>query len=228
MRPLALVLALAIAFRTAAAADSTMTAGHMRMTMRQPPSAGDSARAAAIVAALRPTMAHYADYRVALADGYKIFLPKIPQPHYHFSSRRNAIVAQYRFDPAKPTSLLYEKTGDSSYRLIGAMYTAPRGATMADLNRRVPLSVAQWHEHVDWCLPPLLHPSQWGQKGADGHPLFGGNGTITTEAACTAAGGRFHPIFFGWMVHVHPDATDPAAVWGPEEMSNMSDMHGMR
>lgn len=192
-------------------ADSTITDGaHMRMTVRTLPAPGDSARAAAIVAALRPTMARYTDYRQALADGYRIFLPKIPQPHYHFTNRRNAIAAQFRFDPAAPTSLLYEKTGDSSYRLIGAMYTAPRSASLAQLDARVPLSIAQWHEHIAWCLP--FTPA---------------HRAITTEAACRAAGGRFLPQVFGWMVHVHPDAPDPAAVWGPEEMQSMSDMHGM-
>jgi hypothetical protein len=30
-------------------------------------------------------MAPYQDYRKALADGYEIFFPNIPQPQYHFT-----------------------------------------------------------------------------------------------------------------------------------------------
>ena len=33
---------------------------------------------------------------------------------------------------------------------------------------------------------------------------FGLKGSIATEDACSAAGGRFHPVVFGWMVHVYP------------------------
>jgi len=33
---------------------------------------------------------------------------------------------------------------------------------------------------------------------------FGLRGSIATQEACDAAGGTFHPIIFGWMVHVYP------------------------
>jgi hypothetical protein len=32
--------------------------------------------------------------------------------------------------------------------------------------------------------------------------LFGPNGSIATEEACTAAGGTFQPVLYGWMTHV--------------------------
>jgi hypothetical protein len=216
---------------------------HMRMTVRQPPQPGDSARAAMIVAAARASLLPYEDYHKALADGFHIFAPNVKQPVYHFTSRERAILAQFHFDPAKPTSLLYEKTGDSTYRLVGAMYTAPRRASLADLNARIPLSVAQWHLHTNLCLPRLGQRNRLTERGSDGRPLFGVNGSITTEAACTAADGRFIPEIFGWMVHIHPMATDPSAVWGAEHMddehmedmshehmadSTMSDMHMSR
>jgi hypothetical protein len=199
---------------------------HMRMTTRTAPAPGDSARAAAVVTAARSALVQYADYHRALADGFKIFLPRVPQPVYHFSKRRYGIEAMFHFDPSKPTSLLYERTGDSTYRLVGAMYTAPRWFSLAQLNERVPLSVAQWHEHTNWCLPPRGARNRILERGSDGRPLFGPNGSIATEAACQAAGGRFIPQLLGWMVHVHPMATDPAGVWGAEDMKDMH-MAGM-
>jgi hypothetical protein len=194
-------------------------APHMQMTALAAAKPGDTARAAAIVTVLRQALRPYADYHRALTDGYRIFAPKFKQHVYHFSSRRQGFMSVLRFDPAQPSSLLYEKTGDSSYRLVGAMYTAPRKATLAKLDARVPLSVAQWHVHTNWCLPPGgARGGNYDARGPDGRPLFGGRGSITTEAACTAAGGRFLPQVFGWMVHVYPFATDPAQVWGAEEM----------
>lgn len=191
---------------------------HMRMTRLMPPARDDAARAAQIAATLREALQPYADYHRALADGFHIFAPRVKQSVYHFTSRRNAIMAQFRFDPAAPTSLLYERTGDSSYRLVGAMYTAPRRASLEQLNARVPLSVAQWHVHTNWCLPLTGAPGVLGTRGPDGRPLFGGEGSITTKEACTAAGGYFFPQVFGWMVHVYPFATDPTEVWSDDHM----------
>jgi len=47
---------------------------------------------------------------VALADGYQIFLPQMPQHEYHFNNYWNGFVESFTFDPARPTSLLYRKT----------------------------------------------------------------------------------------------------------------------
>jgi hypothetical protein len=186
--------------------DMDMNA-HMRMTALRPGSAADQKRAAEIVATVRQSIAKYEDYHVALADGFRIFAPNVPQKHYHFTSRRNAIRAQFIFDPARPTSLLYKKTADG-YQLEGAMYTAPRRYTEDQLNERVPLSVARWHQHVDFCLPPrgaAMRQADWKE--------FGLEGSIATEQACQAAGGRWFPVVFGWMVHVYPFESDPAKIW---------------
>jgi hypothetical protein len=191
---------------------------HMRMTTLAPSKPGDSARAAAIVSTLRQALEPYTDYHRALDDGFRIFAPQVKQRVYHFSNRRLGLMSVIRFDPAQPTSLLYEKTGDSAYRLVGAMYTAPRRSSLTKLDGRVPLSVAQWHLHTNWCLPDGDPRARYGERGPDGRPLFGGQGSITTQAACTAAGGRFLPEVFGWMVHVYPFAADPADVWGAGEM----------
>ncbi|MGB7154556.1 MAG: hypothetical protein WBD08_10175, partial [Candidatus Acidiferrales bacterium] len=176
--------------------DMHMNMNHMFMTALRPPNAADQARAAQIVAALRPAIEKFKDYKVALADGYKIFFPNFPQPIYHFTSRSNALRAQFTFDPTRPTSLLYKKVGDG-YQLVGAMYTAPLRYTEDQLNQRVPLSVARWHKHVNFCLAPWGTP----QSQVD-HTKFGFAGSISTKEACSAAGGHFIPVVFNWMVHV--------------------------
>jgi hypothetical protein len=179
---------------------------HMFMTELQPKRPGDDRRAEEIVEILGKSIAKYKDYRVALADGYQIFLPKVPQPQYHFTNYKNAFAATFVFNPAHPTSLLYTKTKDG-YELQGAMFTAPKNATEQQLNDRVPLSVARWHEHVNFCMPPKGMPLQqvnWKEFGA---------GSIATEGACAKANGRWIKQIFGWMVHVYPFESDPDKVW---------------
>ncbi len=192
-----------------------MDSPHMKMTPLGAPKPGDSARADSIVQQLRTALARYQDYHVALADGFRIFLPKVPQKVYHFSNLHSAVYSAFTFDAARPTSLLYRKTADG-YQLVGAMYTAPARETQAQLNARVPLSVAQWHEHVNLCVPPKDQIKRMTET-QDGKLLFGTKGSITTQEACTAAGGRFFPRLFGWMVHVNPWETDPKLVWGTHE-----------
>lgn len=192
-----------------------MDSPHMKMTPLGAPKAGDSVRADSIVRELRVALARYQDYNVALADGFRIFLPKVPQKVYHFSNLHSAVYAAFTFDPARPTSLLYRKTADG-YKLVGAMYTAPKRETQAQLNDRVPLSVAQWHEHVNICVPPRDQLKRMTET-QDGKLLFGTKGSITTQEACDKAGGRFYPLLFGWMVHVNPWETDPKLIWGTHE-----------
>src|SRR5580704_18835194 len=180
---------------------------HMHMTELRKPSPEDEQRAAQIVEKLRPAIEQYKDYHKALDDGFKIFGPDVPQEHYHFTNYRYAMEAQFTFNPAHPTSLLYKKVGDG-YELEGAMYTAPKGASEEELNERVPLSVARWHKHVNLCMP---------QKGTELQQVnlkqFGFRGSISTEAACEQAGGVWRPQVFGWMVHVYPFESDPAKIW---------------
>ena len=170
---------------------------HMRMTAARPQSSDDGARAKEIVEQLRDGIAKYKDYRVALADGYKIFLPNLKQPEYHFTNYGNGFFEAFTFEPSRPTSLLYKKTS-TGYELVGAMYTKPKRATEDELNERIPLSLATWHLHTNLCMPPSdqLPNADWSK--------FGLRGSISTEEGCHAAGGRFHPVIFGWMVHVYP------------------------
>ena len=176
---------------------------HMHMTAMRTETPEDAARAKEIVTQLRAGIEKYKDYHVALNDGYKIFLPNLSQPEYHFTSYKNGFLEAFTFDPARPTSLLYKKTSDG-YELVGAMYTMPKRATEDQLNARVPLSVTMWHLHTNLCMP------QKGQLRSADWTKFGLKGSIATEEACDAAGGRFHPVIFGWMVHVYPyeDSTD--------------------
>lgn len=180
---------------------------HMFMTELRPANTGDEKRAAEILSALRPAIEKYRDYKVALADGFQIFMPNVPQEHYHFTNYRYGFEAQFAFDAAHPTSLLYKKTGDG-YELEGAMYTAPKRATEEELNERVPLSVARWHKHVNFCMPQ--RGTAWQQVN---WKEFGLRGTITTEAACEEAGGVWRAQVFGWMVHVYPYEADAAKIW---------------
>ena len=188
-------------------------AGHMYMTVLRAPQPGDQQKADALVAAAKAAMAPYQDYHKALADGYEIFLPDVPQAQYHFTKYEYAFEARLHFDPNRPTSLLYKKTADGGYKLVGAMYTDRVDATEDELNDRIPLSVARWHQHVNFCKAPA------GQKAAYFGPdaKFGLLGSITTLEACEAAGGVFHPHIFGWMVHVYPYESDAKKIWSTDD-----------
>lgn len=184
---------------------------HMKMTTVRPTRAGDDRRADAIVQTARRVLEEYRDYKTALAEGFEIFLPNVPQPMYHFTNYRYALEAEMRFNAEHPTSLLYEKQGDG-YKLIGAMYTASAQFGEAELDRRVPLSVAQWHEHVNICFAPEGRRAEMLKPNA----RFGMRGSISTKDECDKAGGSFVPLLFGWMVHVYPFEQTSEKIWSPE------------
>jgi hypothetical protein len=179
---------------------------HFRWTTLRPLSQYDQATAWDILRQLRQALAPYREYRAAMNAGFEPFLPNVQQPHYHFTRQWNGLKSAFRFDPKQPTSLLYKKTPDG-YELEGAMFTAPKWANEADLNERIPLSIAQWHAHVNICLPPRkdMQTADWKK--------FGPKGSILTKAECDQAGGRFNPQLFGWMVHVYPFADTPEKIW---------------
>lgn len=186
---------------------------HMKMTDLRSPKPGDAARAQQVVEAARQVAEKYQDYHVALADDFKIFLPNVPQSMYHFTNYQYAREAAFAFNPEHPTSLLYEKHGDN-YKLVGVMYTAPKRFTEDDLDARIPLSVAQWHEHVNFCRPPKDMPLPEKMHGLlDPDAKFGLKGSIHTQEACDAAGGTFLPVVFNWMLHVYPFEKDQASIW---------------
>jgi hypothetical protein len=188
-------------------------AGHMFLTTLRPIQSGDQQKADAIAAAARQAMEPYQDYRKALADGYRIFLPNLPQPLYHFTKAANGRAAVLAFDPSKPTSLLYKKTPDGGYKLIGVMYTDRVNASQDELDQRIPLSIARWHQHTNFCKAPA---GDWAEYFGP-NAKFGLMGSINTREACEAAGGVFIPHVFGWMVHVYPYESDPAKVWAVDD-----------
>ena len=180
---------------------------HMYMTKLRPATSQDWTKANEIVEDLRAAIEKYKDYHLALADGFRIFMPNLPQPEYHFTNYYNGFLESFTFDPARPTSLLYKKTG-TGYELIGAMYTMPKRVTEEQLNERIPLSIAQWHLHTNVCMPPK------GQRASADWNKYGLLGSISTKDACAETGGTFYPVVFGWMVHVYPFENSREKIWG--------------
>jgi hypothetical protein len=183
---------------------------HMARSHPRPANNGDEQRARVLVETLRASIEKYRDYRVAERDGYKPFLPNLKLNEYHFTNYWYGFKAAFEFDPAAPTSLLYRPLPGGGYELIGAMYTAPREMGEDKLDQRVPLSVARWHRHVNICMP------QSGETTLADWREFGPRGSIATKDRCDAAGGRFYPQIFGWMVHVYPWESDPTKIFAPQ------------
>lgn len=210
---------------------------HIRMTKLRATTPKDVERAHYIIATMRKSLSQYKDYRVAMAHGYKPYMPTVPQDVYHFSNRQ-ITSAEYLggFDLKHPGSLLYEKTDLGGWKLVGAMYDAPASDTPAQLNQLIPLGIARWHQHINICLPnginrqdvldgdigrhmrpdisspidsPYRNTAMLRMRlGYFADPRFGFAGTIHTRGACEAVGGNFHPLIFGWMVHVYPFDTE--------------------
>jgi hypothetical protein len=206
---------------------------HMVMTDSRPQTPQDIERAHEVMDTLRRTLVKYHDYRVALSEGYQIFLPTVPQDVYHFTDFR---AAQQEYighsDPRFPGSILYVKNSAGDYVLVGAMYSAPADYTPDQLDAIIPLSVAHWHAHTNICLPNgvtlndvlrgdvhgtqvdmpgMLPVSSSASAPAINQQLgfladgrFGFTGKIADASTCEAAGGHMLKQAFGWMVHVYP------------------------
>ena len=170
---------------------------HMKMTPYQPITAQDMARMNAIVQNAHVCFDKYQDYHLALQDGYRIFAPTIPQDIYHFANVQSFVEAQTTFDLAHPSALLYQKNA-GGYHFVGVMYSAPANVTAEQLNQRIPISIAPWHLHVNFCLPAGDNEQTLFQANS----LFGLTGTISTQAQCTKVGGTFYSSMYGWMVHI--------------------------
>ncbi|WP_433974454.1 hypothetical protein [Tunturiibacter lichenicola] len=175
-------------------------AGHMYVTPLRPKQPGDEEKAKAVVEQVKTSIERYKDYRKALADGYVIANPKVDQPQSHFNNAANIKEADQHFDPTKPSSLLYRKTPNQRYKLEGVMFTDRPDATEDELNERIPLSIVRWHEHTNFCAAPADKVQEYFGKS----PKFGMFGSIRTKEACEAAGGKFFPRMFNWMIHVFP------------------------
>jgi hypothetical protein len=175
---------------------------HMRLTTVRAPSRADSARAAQTLAVMRRDLAGYRDIRVAEGDGFRQYIPAGGAPIQHYTKLRWSFQARNALNPSRPTSLLYQRAANGNLELVGAMFTAPAHVEEDELDARLPLSMVRWHQHINWCLPPLADARRRWRETRNGQPVFGPKSPIATAAACEAVGGRFRPRLFGWMVHV--------------------------
>jgi hypothetical protein len=177
---------------------------HMCITPMRSMQPGDKEKVEAMLVQIRAAIDKYKDYKKALADGYVIANPKVEQPQFHFTNDAYVRIADTSFDPTKPSSLLYWQTPTQRFRLEGVMFTDSTSATEDELNERIPLSIARWHEHTNFCAAPANKVSEYHGE----NPKFGMFGSIHTAEACKAEGGTFFPIIFTWMIHVFPYETD--------------------
>jgi hypothetical protein len=200
------------------------TTSHMRMAERRSATAADSTRAAKLVVESRAALSRYADVAVAEKEGYVRFLPWLEeQDMYHYNSVQNVFATMSVFDVTKPSSLLYRKE-KGQMLLVGAMYTAMPGSTSDQLDARLPLGVAHWHEHVNFCgpKPDSIRAAAATADGASVAKWL----AITSREDCTAAGGMFLPRLFGWMAHVYMfGGDDPLTIWGGEHNDHMRMHH---
>lgn len=200
---------------TDATSVPTMRMGdHMQVSVKAPAQPGDAARAASIEAIAKTVVARYRDPATAVRDAYQPFFDSGRMgAEIHYVNLRYTAQERAHIDYEHPGAILYRRTPHGLVA-VGVMYSAEQDSDAADLNARVPLSIAPWHRHIDICKArgvPLTDQVQTDSK-------FGFRGSIHTEDACDQADGRWLPVVFGWMTHVYPDETDPAKVWGGNDM----------
>jgi len=186
---------------------------HMQMSLKGDPAPGDAARAQDILDAAAGVLYRYRDVETAVHDGYKPFFPtgRIGE-EIHYTNYRYRRREQMHVDYTRPASILYKRTVDG-LKAVGVMYTAPADASPEQLDAIVPLSVATWHRHVDFCGGPKNLPAseQFGPNAR-----FGPQGSIHTEEACREAHGLWIPVVFNWMTHVYPNGPEK---WGGMDMA---------
>ncbi len=89
-------------------------AAHMHMSELRKAQPGDPAKAQQVVEQARTALERYRDYKVALDDGFKIFLPNVPQKMYHFTNYQYAIGEAFRFDPTGPPRCCMRSMGTTT------------------------------------------------------------------------------------------------------------------
>jgi Dienelactone hydrolase family len=195
--------------------DTGVAARHLRLMSGAAATAEDSARADVLVLAMRDGLGRYRDIAAAEADGFEDLVVADSGAVTHLVNWKWAVAEAFRFNPAKPAALVYRTKRDGDRVLLGAMYTAPDGASLETLDRRVPVRVARWHQHIDWCTPKRGDDARWTETARDGAPVFGPASRIATQSSCDSVAGAFHPHVFGWMVHANVFASDePGVIWG--------------
>ena len=202
------------------------TNAHMRMAPTRRRTRADVTRAIGVAKTARAALRRYADVKLAEQDGYQRFLPWLAeQDIYHYNNIQNVMTSVDTFDITRPVSLLYRKNKGGALVLVGAMYSALPGASMNDLDARLPVSVAHWHEHVNFCGP--RPDSVRAGVVRTGSATLARWLRITSPDTCRAAGGVFLPRLFGWMTHAYLfGKQDIASVWGGAQHDHMR-MPGM-
>ena len=172
---------------------------HMAFTAPRPGTAADTARALDVMHRLCAAISRYPTLASAESAGYKSAAGGGMQHMGHMMhlSRPKPLAGIGTFDPTRPQALLFRRDQGGEFRLAGAMFVAPRGATEDQLDARIPLSVVRWHRHVDVCRGPK------GEANPRYHQWL-------TQAACDKAGGRWRPAS-RYMLHVMVDSGDDLA-----------------
>jgi hypothetical protein len=190
----------------------SMKMGHMQMSLKAETAPGDQERAAQILAAADAVLSRYRDVKTAVRDGYKPFFPTGRMgEEIHYTNYRYRRKEQHTVNFSQPGSILYKRTPEG-LEAVGVMYTAPADSSPQQLDAIVPLSIATWHRHVDFCGGPRNLPAseQFGPNAR-----FGPQGSIHTEGDCKAAQGLWIPVVLEWMTHVYPKAQEK---WGGMDM----------
>ena len=188
---------------------------HMQHTPPRPATIADSARANALLAEVRSAIARFRDVRIAQSEGYEQFAPQIQFQEYHFA-KFNLHPDSIVFDPRQPHSLLYARDSAGQFILTGAMYLVSGKTEETALDSMIPLGIGRWHKHINWCLPKPDEQSRWGER-KNGARIFGPYG-VETRKECEDENGTFRPDLAGWMIHVNAFESDPAVIWGGDQM----------
>jgi hypothetical protein len=190
----------------------SMKMGHMQMSLKGTPAPDDARRAARILTTAAAVLTRYRDVNTAVRDGYKPFFPtgRLGE-EIHYTNNRYRRREQRHVDYSQPGSILYRRTPDG-LQAVGVMYTAPTEASPPQLNAIVPLSIATWHRHVDFCGGPRHLPAS---EHFGPNARYGPQGSIHTEEVCRAAQGLWIPVVLNWMTHVYPNEQ---VKWGGMDM----------
>lgn len=125
----------------------------------------DRERVQEVLSRTRAAIDRYQNVETAVADGYKLPFAAEKQRVVHFTNYWYGFKAAFGFDPEHPTSLVYEKTEGSGYRLIGVVFSAPARFSEEQLEERIPTRLAQWTPHplLGW-IAELRVTDAYGRK----------------------------------------------------------------
>lgn len=140
------------------------------------------ARAENLIAITLIRLPHFADYRVAEAEGYRSIRDGVTG-HEHFI-KWDAIDDDRMLDPDEPESLVYDTTGGGR-KLVSAMFMMPPGKTLDDVPD-IGGPLTQWHIHDNLCFG--------GPKGAEFVA-----GITNAKGECPSSLRKFTPVP---MIHV--------------------------